>query len=161
MRVLARQFQGRFVGFGARVAEEGAFGEGGVDQGRGQAQHRLVGVAIADMPQGVELLGQRFVHFRIGVAQGGDGDARGEVEVVLAFLVPQVEARRAHRHHRGRGVGGDQDLVEGLPGDRQRGDTRIKLCVHGFFSSSNQCGWCGVNSPHDRAIIETLPDNFF
>ena len=133
MRVFTGELERRFVGFGARVAEERALGERRFGQGTGQAQHRLVGVAVAEVPEGVELFGQRFVHFRMGMAQRGDGDARGEVQILLAFLVPQVQARCAHRHHGGRGVGRDQDVVEGLAGDRPRGDTRIKLSVHGVF----------------------------
>jgi hypothetical protein len=93
--VLARQLQRRFVGFGAGVAEEGAVGEGGFGQGQAQAQHRLVGVAVTQVPQGVGLARQRVDHDRVAVAEAGDGDAGGEIEVMLAFLVPHIQASAA------------------------------------------------------------------
>jgi hypothetical protein len=130
--VLARQLQGSFIGFGAGIAEEGAVGEGCLGQRHGQAQDRLVGVAVAEVPQGIDLPGERVDQGRMGVAQAGDGDAGGEIEVMFTGLVPQVQAGSAHRHHLGGGVGWDQHFVESLACDRPRCDTRIKLSVHGI-----------------------------
>ncbi|MNS92713.1 hypothetical protein D3C72_1268570 [compost metagenome] len=84
VRVLARQLQGRFVGFRARVAEEGAVGEGRFRQRQRQAQDRLVGVAVAQMPQIIDLLGQHVDQRRMAVTEAVDGDAGGEIEVMLA-----------------------------------------------------------------------------
>jgi hypothetical protein len=67
------------------------------------------------------------------MAQAGDGDAGREIEVMLAVLVPQVQAECAYRHHRGRGVGRDEDLVKRLASDGAGGDTGIELCIHGDF----------------------------
>jgi len=133
------QLQGRFVGFRAGIAEESAVGEGGFRQGQGQAQDRLIGVAIAQVPQGIGLLGQGFHHNRVAVAQGSDGDAGGEIQVMLAVLVPQVQARCSHWHHLGRCVSRDDHLVESSAGYRAGGNSRVKLGVHSKSPSMVRC----------------------
>ncbi|VDZ67362.1 Uncharacterised protein [Klebsiella aerogenes] len=49
--VFTRQFQRRFVGFGAGVTKENAVGKGGVDKLFGKAQRRFVGIAVTGMPE--------------------------------------------------------------------------------------------------------------
>jgi hypothetical protein len=106
------QLEGGLVGFGAGVAEEHALGKGGVDQLVRQAQGRLVGEHVGDVPQLVGLLGQRLDQRRVAVAQYVDRDAAGEVDQLATRLVPDAGTLATHRNEGGRRIVGNHDLVE-------------------------------------------------
>ena len=108
----AGQLEGGLVGLGAGVAEEHALGEGGIDQLVGQAQGRLVGEHVGDVPQGVGLLGQRLDQCRMAVTEGVDGDAAGEVDQLATALIPDSRTQATHRNKGGWGIVGDQILIE-------------------------------------------------
>lgn len=110
--VQARELERGLVGLGAGVAEEHALGEGGIDQLVGQAQGRLVGEHVGDVPQGVGLLGQRLDQCRMAVTEGVDGDAAGEVDQLATALIPDSRTQATHRNKGGRGIVGDQILIE-------------------------------------------------
>lgn len=66
--VFPRQFESGLVGFGAGVAEKHLIGKGRLHEGFRQLQHRLVGIAIADMPQFRQLILQGLSQRRMGMA---------------------------------------------------------------------------------------------
>ncbi len=98
VRRFTRQLQRRLVGFGAGVAEEDAVGEGGVDQLLRQPQDRLVGVAVAGMPQARRLFGQRLLQRRVRMTQCVNRNAAGKVDILFAVLIPEGRARCAYRY---------------------------------------------------------------
>ncbi len=113
-RDAARQLQCGFIRFRAGVGEERAIGEGQVFETFGETQHRLVGVAIADVPQLAALFVQHFQQFRMRMTERGDGDTAGEVDIVAALRIPDARAETAIRHE-GRGrKHRHHDFVEGL-----------------------------------------------
>lgn len=67
--VAASQLEGRLVGLGAGVGEEHPLGEGGVHQLARQAQGRLVGEDVGNVPDALGLLGERLDQRRMRVAQ--------------------------------------------------------------------------------------------
>ncbi len=136
VRIFTRQLEGRLVGFRARVAKKGPIGKRRFGQRTCQAQHRLIGVAIADMPQGFRLCTQRFDDHRIGMPQAGDGNACGEIEITIALLIPHFQSGGAHRHQVARRIGWHHHVIEGLAGD-----VRLR-CGTGFHF---------LNCIHDRA----------
>ena len=66
VRVAARELERRLVGLGARVAEEHALGERGVDEALREPQRRLVGEPVRHVPERARLLGQRADQRRDG-----------------------------------------------------------------------------------------------
>ncbi len=88
--VAAGQLEGRFVRFGAGVAEVDLVGEGGGDQFPGQTQGRLVGHHIGEVPQLFALGFQRLDQLGMTVTQAVNGDATGEVDVLAPFLIPDT-----------------------------------------------------------------------
>ena len=111
-RVTAREFQRGFVRFGAGVREKGAIGEGQVGQAFRETQHRRVRVAVADVPELFALLVQHFQQFGMRVAERGDGDAAGEVDIVTAVGVPDARAEAAIGHEIRRSEDRDHHFVE-------------------------------------------------
>ncbi|MNJ82351.1 hypothetical protein D3C77_816920 [compost metagenome] len=57
--MFSRQLQRGLVGFCAGVTEKYFVGKGGINQLFGQAQHRLVGITVAQMPKLACLFDQR------------------------------------------------------------------------------------------------------
>ncbi len=110
--ITTRQFQCRFVGLGAGVAEEHAVGKGGVHQLVRQTQSRLIGEHVGDVPELARLLGERLDQCRMGMTEGVDGDAAGKVDQLAARLVPDTGAFAANRNEGGRGVVGNHYLIE-------------------------------------------------
>ncbi len=110
--VAASQLEGRLVGLGAGVGEEHPLGEGGVHQLARQAQGRLVGEDVGNVPDALGLLGERLDQRRMRVAQGGHGDAAGEIDQFAAALVPDARSLASHRDEGGGGVVGDHIPVE-------------------------------------------------
>ena len=100
VRILARQLQRGFVGFSTGVTEENFIGEGRLHQGFRQLQHRFVGIAVADVPQLIQLRFQRVSQRRIRMTQRVNRNAASHVNVLFTLLVPDAGARRFHRDKR-------------------------------------------------------------
>src|SRR6266702_1914984 len=127
----ARQLQRGFVRFGARVGEERTVRESQVFETFGEAQHRLVGVAIADVPQLAALLVQHFQQLGMRMTERGAGNAAGEVDIVAALRIPDARAETAIRHE-GRGrKHRHHDFVEGLACHSQGVHGKSSLQVRG------------------------------
>ena len=95
----AGQLEGGLVGLRAGVAEEDARvvapAEEG-DQALGERHLRLGGEEVGDVAEGREL-GRHRLHQRgVRVAEGVDGDAGQQVDVLLAVGVPDVGALSPH-----------------------------------------------------------------
>ena len=95
--VAPRKLEGRFVGFRTRVAEEHALGKGCVDQFLRQPQRRFIGHPVGDVPDRARLLVERAYQRRMAMAECGDRDSAGEVDVHAAVLVPHARTFAAHR----------------------------------------------------------------
>ena len=97
--VQAGQLDGRLVGLGARVAEEGPVHAGQGGQARGQ--RLLLGdvIPVGDVDQRAGLFAHRLGHGGMGMTQAADGHAGQGVEVLAAFAVPQPGALAAHEGH--------------------------------------------------------------
>ncbi len=104
-----RHAYGVLVGVGAAVGEEHlreAVGRDLADQLRGLGP-LLVGHGRRDRAQPVGLLLDRGDHARVLVADVGEDQLRGEVEVAAVLVVPHVGAAGRGDHHRGDlGLGG-------------------------------------------------------
>ena len=107
-----RQLERSLVGLGAGVAEEHALGKGRLDQFLAQAQGRLVGEHVGDVPEDVGLLGQRGDQRRVAVAEHVNGDTAGEIDQLATALIPDSRTQAAHGDEGSRGVVGDHELVE-------------------------------------------------
>ena len=123
--VFAGQFEESFVGFGAAVAEKDfarvAY-EGG--EARGEFGLRAGEVEVGSVDEGGGLGGEGFLQRGVGVAEGVDRDAGGEVEVGAPVFVPHAGAFAADEREREARVGRDDiPLVEfgGGRGGRARG----------------------------------------
>ena len=88
--VAAGQLDGRLVGFGAGVAEEGLAEVGRGKEQASQLKLRLLVEEVAHVPEGVGLLHEGFVDLVVAVANGRDGDAGEQVDVFLAVDVPEA-----------------------------------------------------------------------
>ena len=88
--VAAGQLEGRFVRFGTGVAEIDLLGEGGGDQFLGQAQGRLVGHHVGEVPQLLTLGFQGLDQFGMAMAQAIDRDPAREIHILAAFLIPDT-----------------------------------------------------------------------
>ena len=110
--IFPRQLKGRLVGFGAGVAEKHLVGKGRLHEGFRQLQHRLVGIAIADMPQFRQLILQGLSQRRVSMAQGVHCDAARHIDILFPLLVPDAGARRSDRNKRRGGKTGNQVSVK-------------------------------------------------
>lgn len=68
-RIVARQLESRFIGFGAGIHKHYALGEGGIDKLTPQAQRRLIGKDVAGVPERFALLVQRRHQRRVAMAE--------------------------------------------------------------------------------------------
>ena len=115
--VFLRELDGRFVGLSSRIRDE-CFGCGGhaarfqgcFDQEFAQRARPGVMVEVRGVDQGFGLRGDDLRDGRVAVAEGVDGDARGEVEVASVFDVPDVAALAFDHHGRWAHVGRDHVL---------------------------------------------------
>ena len=57
------------------------------------------------------LLADRFDHGRVAVPERGDGDAREEVEVLVALVVPEPRPGAAHELDRVARIGADDGVA--------------------------------------------------
>ena len=80
------------VRFGARVAEENAVGEGGVDKALGQFLGLRDAVQVGGVHHLAGLFGDRLHEVGIGMAEAGGGDAGAEIEESSAVCRPQPSA---------------------------------------------------------------------
>ena len=69
---------------------------------RGEGDLWLAGEEVGDVAKGLQLGGDRLDQGRMGVAQGVDGDAAEEVDVLVAVGVPDVRPLAAGQHQLGR-----------------------------------------------------------
>ena len=97
---------GRFVRFGAGVAEEDVVHAGDGAQPAGKAFLGRNAVEVGRVQQRRCLLGNRRGHLGMGVAEAADGDARQGVEVCLAGVVVESGAFAARERYGQAGVGG-------------------------------------------------------
>ena len=88
--VTTGQLEGGFVRFGAGVAEIDLIGKGGGDQLLGQAQGRLVGHHVGEVPQLLTLGFQGLDQFGMAMAQTIDRDPAREIHILAAFLIPDT-----------------------------------------------------------------------
>lgn len=75
------------IGLGAGITEEDPVGEGSIDKHFGQTQDRLIGVAVAGMPELAGLVGQGLHQTRMGMPQRVHGDAAGKIDILFALLI--------------------------------------------------------------------------
>src|SRR5690606_22330306 len=101
MRIATCQLERRLVGFGAGVTEKGTVGEGRIHQLFRQAQRRLIGEDIGDVPELASLLGQRLHQRRVCMPEHVHGNASGEVDQLSPALIPYSRALAAHRNEGG------------------------------------------------------------
>ncbi len=87
--IFTRQLERCLIGLGAGVTEEDPVGEGSIDKHFGQTQDRLIGVAVAGMPELAGLVGQGLHQTRMGMPQRVHGDAAGKIDILFALLIPQ------------------------------------------------------------------------
>src|SRR5207302_9968058 len=78
----AGQLDGRFIRFGARVAEEDARGERELDQAPRQVDLRLREIEIGRVDQRAALCADRADHVRMRVPEQVDRDSCDEVEIL-------------------------------------------------------------------------------
>ncbi len=103
--IFARDLDRAFHRLGAGIAEEDGVGKGCRDQPLRQTLLTgECGTGSSVCHSFVGLLGHGLDQMRVGVAQGGDGDAAGEVEEIVARRphtdTPPRPARRRRRHGR-------------------------------------------------------------
>ena len=98
--IFTRQLERRLIGLGPGVTEEDPVGEGGIDKHFGQTQDRLIGVAVAGMPEFAGLVSQGLHQTRMGVPQRVHGDAAGKIDILFALLIPQPRPGAPHRNKR-------------------------------------------------------------
>ena len=111
LEMLARQLDGRLVGFGAAVAEKDPVGEAMGDQPLGQLQLRHGIEEVGYVPEGLGLLGQGRGDLRMRMPQIADGDAGQKIGIALAGVVPEGAAAAPGQHDRKAFVGLGNDLV--------------------------------------------------
>jgi hypothetical protein len=92
MAELPRHLDQRFVRFGTAVAEKNFSGPGQLDDPLRELSLPLVVIKIGTMDKAIGLLVQCFFDRGMRVAEAADGDARPEVEVLVALVVPHVGA---------------------------------------------------------------------
>jgi hypothetical protein len=110
--VTAREFQRGFVRFCAGIREERAIGESQVREASCKPQHRLVRVAITDMPELLALIVEHFQQFGVCVAQRRHRNTTGEIDVVTTFRIPYAGTESAIRHEIRRGEKRHHHFVE-------------------------------------------------
>src|SRR5690606_27748668 len=142
MGITTRQFERRLVGLGARVAEERALSKGRIHQLFRQAQRRLVGEDIGDVPQLTGLLGERLHQCRMGMAQDVHSDTASQVNQLSPALIPYSRTLAAHRNKGSWSESGNDDLVE--IGTFYRG-------VRGGHEALLQYARMGKETPHRQA----------
>jgi len=100
MGVLARQFDGRFVGLRAAVAEKNLVGKRMPDQQLRQLGLRLGVIQIGNMRQFIHLLLDGSNHLRMRMPEIADGNAGHQIEIFLAVDIPDPGARPFRQYDR-------------------------------------------------------------
>jgi hypothetical protein len=95
MTMETREFDRRFVGLGAGIAEESAVhaGQGAELVGQGLLQGDTVQVRRVDQSPG--LLAQGARQFRMGMAQAVDGNASDRIQIPVAIFIVEPDALAA------------------------------------------------------------------
>jgi hypothetical protein len=146
VRIAARELQCGLVRLGARIAEEHALGERRIGEAFREPQRRLVGEPVRHMPQRARLRFERADHRRMAMAERGDGDACGEIDVHPPVLVPHARAFTAHRNERRGREARDHHLVEQCARDGQRcrfGMRRRGIAPRGLGNERSRAGGQG------------------
>ena len=110
------QLDGRLHRLRPRVAEEGAVHPRRPAEEFGQLHlgHRVE--QVGDVHQGAALFGEGLHHHRVAMAQADGGDARHQVQVATAAVVPDVAPLAPHQHHRLAPEEGEHELgLQGPP----------------------------------------------
>ena len=110
--VVARQLKGGFVGFGAGVHKQHAFGEGGIDDLTPQTQRRFVGEHVAGVPQRFALRFQRVHQRRMAMAQRRHRNTACEINILVALLIPDAAASPFHRDKLSRCINRQDHFIE-------------------------------------------------
>jgi len=121
VRVLACELDGRLVRLGARVAEEGAVRARSLHQPRRELPLLRDVVEVAHVVHRLHLVVDGVSERHVRVAEAAGGDARREVEVLVAVRVPEVAALSASDGKLEAAVGAHHDLVEGGRVERRAG----------------------------------------
>ena len=108
---LARELERALDRLGAGVAQEHPAAEREVGQPLRQPHARLRVEEIPHVHQPAGLLAHRVDHRRVAVAELRDRDAREEVEVLVALVVPQARALAPHELDGIPGVGGHERVA--------------------------------------------------
>jgi hypothetical protein len=90
--IVARHLDRAFDRLGAGILEKYRIGKAQRAQPVGQPLGFRDAVQVGDVPELLRLLGQRRDHVRMRVAERVDGDARGKIEIALAFSREQPSA---------------------------------------------------------------------
>ena len=172
----ASDLEGGLVGLGTGVGQEdagvvsGAVGEGEPDEFLGETDLGGGGEEVRDVPQLGELLGDCLNDRGMRVPQAVDGDARQQVDVLLAVGVPDVGATPPHQDpaggaegvHDGVGVAGQPAGVAGAGPFRLRGGSlssrggghRLLPPFSGGTGASP--GWMTVPTPWSVTISSSM-----
>ncbi len=116
---LAGQLEEALVGLGAGVAEEDLAAEGEPGDLLREPGLELVVEEVGAVHEDADLLLHGGDDGGMAVAGVADGDARHEVEIFLAGVVPDGDARAAHEGEPGR-IGGHDELAVEFLGARVR-----------------------------------------
>jgi hypothetical protein len=84
--VLARHLDRAFECFGARIGEEDGVGESCLGEALRQLLLARDHIDVGGVPDLLGLLGQRLDEMRMRMAEAGHGDARTEIEILLALF---------------------------------------------------------------------------
>jgi hypothetical protein len=115
--IAPRRLDRPFHGFGARIGEKNGVGEGEIGKAPGVSLALRGAVQVGDVDQGRSLILDRPGEVRVAVPEQIDGDAAGEIQILLALLAEQINAFAAHRPDRRAGINGHKrrDGHDGLP----------------------------------------------
>ena len=97
---LAGDLQAGLAGFGAAIDEEHAVQRRVINQALRDLKLRRRVEQVGNVRQRPHLVRHRVAQFRIAMSQRGHGNAGGEVQVRIAFVVPQARPLAAHQRHR-------------------------------------------------------------
>ena len=174
--VTAGDLESGLIGLGTGVGQEdagvvsGMVREGEADELLGEADLGRGGEEVGDVPQGGDLGGHSLDDRRVRVSQAVDGDARQQVDVLLAVGVPDVGATPPHQDpaggaegvHHGVGVAGQPAGVAGAGPFRLRGGSlssrggghRLLPPFSGGTGASP--GWMTVPTPWSVTISSSM-----
>ena len=114
--VFTCQFQRRFIGFRAGIAEKYFVGKAVLHQSFRQGLRRFGGVNIGNMPKFAGLLGKRLHQFGMTMAERIHGNAPRQIQIFTAFGIPYTAALPFGRDNGGeREIGGQIIVHQEVP----------------------------------------------